>query len=93
MAHVTTSTVDRDVHDRPRPRRGRSCVTRPPLASAPGTESGDEHVAEDETDETGGGIVKKLLLLIAVVAGAAYALKRQREQELDEALWEEPQAL
>jgi len=34
--------------------------------------------------------VKKLLLLVAAAAGVAYALKVQRDRELDEAIWEEP---
>jgi hypothetical protein len=32
-------------------------------------------------------------LLLAAAGGAAFALKRKREQELDEALWEEPRDL
>ncbi len=46
-------------------------------------------------DESSGrsGSLKMLLLLLAA-AGAVFAvLKKQREAELDEALWEEPRAL
>ncbi len=32
-------------------------------------------------------------LLLALVAIGSFLLKKKREQELDEALWEEPQAL
>jgi hypothetical protein len=37
--------------------------------------------------------MKKLLLLLAAAAGVAAALKRQRDRELDEAIWEEPRDL
>lgn len=37
--------------------------------------------------------MKKLLVLLTVFAGAAIALKRQRDRELDEAIWEEPRDL
>ncbi len=41
-----------------------------------------------------GGRGKSLFaLLLAVGAGIAVALKRKRDQELDEALWEEPRSL
>jgi hypothetical protein len=46
----------------------------------------------DETSDHGGGF-PKLLLLILLAALGAFMLKRKREQELDEALWEEPRAL
>lgn len=32
-------------------------------------------------------------LLLAAIAGAAFALKKKRDQELDEALWEEPRSI
>ena len=50
-------------------------------------------MTDDVNDEDGGGVVRKLLFLLLLIGAASYALKRQREQELDEALWEEPQAL
>ena len=52
-------------------------------------------MAEDTTDSTNddGGGIPKFLLLVALVAIGSFLLKRKREQELDEALWEEPQAL
>jgi hypothetical protein len=37
--------------------------------------------------------LKKLLLILAALAGGALALKRQRDMELDEAIWEEPRDL
>lgn len=52
-------------------------------------------MAQDTTDpatEDEGGFPKLLLLLLLVAVGS-FLLKRKREQELDEALWEEPQAL
>jgi hypothetical protein len=36
--------------------------------------------------------VKKVLLGLIALAGAAFALKRQRDRELDEAIWEEPRS-
>lgn len=46
----------------------------------------------DLTDDTGGGFPKILMLLLLVAIGS-FVLKKKREQELDEALWEEPRAL
>jgi hypothetical protein len=40
-----------------------------------------------------GGNKGKLLLLLAAIGGAVVALKRKRDQELDEALWEEPRSI
>jgi hypothetical protein len=34
--------------------------------------------------------MKKLLLALAAAAGVAAYLKKQRDAELDEAIWEEP---
>lgn len=53
-------------------------------------------MADDSTDavtEDEGGGFPKFLLLLALVAIGSFVLKKKREQELDEALWEEPQAL
>ena len=51
-------------------------------------------MADDTHDEQNdGGGLSKLLLLLLIVALGSYVLKRKREQELDEALWEEPRAL
>ncbi len=44
-------------------------------------------------DDDKGGRKGVVALLLAAGAGAAYALKRKRDQELDEALWEEPRSL
>jgi hypothetical protein len=43
-------------------------------------------------DDEGGNKGKILLLLLAIGGGLA-ALKRKRDQELDEALWEEPRSI
>lgn len=37
--------------------------------------------------------MKKLLILLVAAAAGALALKRQRDMELDEAIWEEPRDL
>lgn len=37
--------------------------------------------------------MKKVLLALVAIGGAAFALKRQRDRELDEAIWEEPRTL
>ena len=37
--------------------------------------------------------MKKLLVLLGVLGGVAMALKRQRDRELDEAIWEEPRGV
>ena len=37
--------------------------------------------------------MKKLLIALAVLTAGALALKRQRDLELDEAIWEEPRDL
>ncbi len=37
--------------------------------------------------------MKKLLILLAAATAGALALKRQRDRELDEAIWEEPRDL
>jgi hypothetical protein len=42
--------------------------------------------------QKGGGKGKFLLVLLGAL-GAAFALKRKRDQELDEALWEEPRSI
>ena len=49
--------------------------------------------ATEEVDDDTRGKGGLLLLVVAVAAVAAFLLKRKREQELDEALWEEPRAL
>lgn len=46
---------------------------------------------KDEDDE--GGSKGKFLLFLIAVGGAVFALKRKRDQELDEALWEEPRSI
>ena len=37
--------------------------------------------------------MKKLMLVLAALTAGALALKRQRDRELDEAIWEEPRDL
>lgn len=46
-----------------------------------------------DEDEKSGGLLKVLALLVALGAGVAALLKKKRDQELDEALWEEPRGL
>ena len=50
-------------------------------------------MAKDKDQDEGGR--KGLLFLLLALAGsaAAFVLKKKRDQELDEALWEEPRAL
>ena len=56
--------------------------------------SPDGEVPDVSTDdESGGGKLKLLTTLLAVLGGVGFYLKKKREQELDEALWEEPRAL
>lgn len=50
----------------------------------------DDLRAEPEPKKGGKG---KFLLLILGAVGAVFALKRKRDQELDEALWEEPRSI
>jgi hypothetical protein len=40
-----------------------------------------------------GGNKGKILLLLLAIVGAVTAMKRKRDQELDEALWEEPRSI
>ncbi|MEX1177325.1 MAG: hypothetical protein WEB09_02580 [Nitriliruptor sp.] len=46
--------------------------------------------SEPEPEKGGKG---KFLLFILGAVGAVFALKRKRDQELDEALWEEPRSI
>ncbi len=50
-----------------------------------------EHTMDDSA--TSGSKGKALMLLLFVAAAVMGLLKKKREQELDEALWEEPRAL
>lgn len=52
-----------------------------------------EELQELESDEDGGGFFKKLLFVGGLLGAAGWFMKRKRERELDEALWEEPRAL
>ena len=49
-------------------------------------------MAEKHEDE-GGRKGLLFMLLVALGSAAAFMLKKKRDQELDEALWEEPRAL
>lgn len=46
-----------------------------------------------ESDDESGGFFKKLLFLGGIAGAVGWFLKRKRERELDEALWEEPRSL
>ena len=49
----------------------------------------DELTPKDEKSGKKGIIA----VLVAAIAGGAFALKKKRDQELDEALWEEPRSI
>lgn len=51
--------------------------------------SGDD----DERQEESGGKGKLIALLLAGLAALGFFLKRKRERDLDEALWEDPRSL
>jgi hypothetical protein len=51
----------------------------------------DDLRAEPEPSKSGGK--GKFLLVVLSALGAVFALKRKRDQELDEALWEEPRSI
>ena len=56
----------------------------------------EELLAELEeigSEDEGGGFFKKLLFLGGIAGVVGWFLKRKRERELDEALWEEPRSL
>ncbi len=48
---------------------------------------------DELSDDDKGGKKGIFALLLAALAGAAFALKKKRDQELDEALWEEPRSI
>lgn len=48
---------------------------------------------KDTPKDEGGRKGLLFMLLAAAGAAAAFVLKKKRDQELDEALWEEPRAL
>jgi hypothetical protein len=52
-----------------------------------------DKIEELGKDEDKGGKKGVFALLLAIGAGVAVALKRKRDQELDEALWEEPRSI
>lgn len=47
----------------------------------------------DKNEDEGGRKGLLFMLLVALGSAAAFVLKKKRDQELDEALWEEPRAL
>jgi hypothetical protein len=53
----------------------------------------DELRDDGKKKDDEGGNKGKILLLLLAVGGALAALKRKRDQELDEALWEEPRSI
>ncbi len=52
-----------------------------------------DHDEAAEAVEKKRGKGKLLVLLLAAAGAAGFMLKKKRDQELDEALWEEPRAL
>lgn len=52
-----------------------------------------DRIDELSAQEDKGGKKGVFALLLAALAGAAFALKKKRDQELDEALWEEPRSI
>lgn len=50
-------------------------------------------MADDTHEDEGGRKGRLFMLLVALGSAAAFMLKKKRDQELDEALWEEPRAL
>ena len=55
--------------------------------------SASDRIDELTAEEDKGGKKGFFALLLAALAGAAFALKKKRDQELDEALWEEPRSI
>ena len=56
-----------------------------------GASSRIDELQADPKDK--GGRKGLLALVVAAVGGAAVAMKKKRDQELDEALWEEPRSI
>lgn len=52
-----------------------------------------ELLTDDDAEERSRGKGRIIALLLAAVGAVGWLLKRRRERELDEALWEEPRAL
>ncbi|MBW3576321.1 MAG: hypothetical protein KY462_00995 [Actinobacteria bacterium] len=52
-----------------------------------------EAVTSDEEEDTSGGKGKFVVLLLAGAGALGYALKKRREKERDETLWQEPRPL
>ncbi len=52
-----------------------------------------DRIDDLQAEEKKGGKKGVFALLVALGAGVAVMLKRKRDQELDEALWEEPRSL
>jgi hypothetical protein len=52
-----------------------------------------DRIEELGEDDDKGGKKGIFALLLAIGAGVAVVLKRKRDQELDEALWEEPRSV
>jgi len=50
-------------------------------------------MADDTHEDEGGRKGLLFMLLVALGRAAAFMMKKKRDQELDEALWEEPRAL
>jgi superfamily I DNA and/or RNA helicase len=52
-----------------------------------------DRIDDLSTEDDKGGKKGIFALLLAALIGAAFALKKKRDQELDEALWEEPRSI
>ena len=52
-----------------------------------------DHIDELTAEEDKGSKKGIFALLLAAVAAAGFVLKKKRDQELDEALWEEPRSI
>jgi hypothetical protein len=48
---------------------------------------------ENQDKESSGGKGKLFAFILAAVGALGFFLKKKRERELDEALWEEPRSL
>ncbi len=50
-------------------------------------------MAHDKSPHAGSSVMRKIAILAALAGLVSAVLKRQRDRELDEAIWEEPRDL